>query len=135
VETPKKSILLIIVIVFFLPQFGLSQNSCNLNVKWCESDSSQNHNIPSQIKDSWTGWDKVGHLGFSAVLSSIFYQAYHQQFHNPHKPSVCFSAGFTFSLGIGKEIYDSTRPQNKFSYKDLVFDILGITAGIIIASQ
>ena len=124
-----------LLIILFAFQLSFSQNACNLEIKWCEDDSTQIQKNSPKIKDSWWGWDKIGHLGFSAVLSGIFYQAYHQQFSNPHKNSVYFSASLTFSLGMGKEIYDSKKPKNKFSYKDLIFDMVGIATGIIIASQ
>jgi uncharacterized protein YfiM (DUF2279 family) len=40
----------------------------------------------------------------------------------------------SFSLGLGKEIYDHRKPSNRFSYKDLTADIVGIVIGVIIVS-
>jgi uncharacterized protein YfiM (DUF2279 family) len=36
---------------------------------------------------------------------------------------------------LGKEVYDERRPNGKFSYKDLVADVLGIGVGLWIATR
>jgi uncharacterized protein YfiM (DUF2279 family) len=85
--------------------------------------------------DKWWGKDKVKHFVLSAFLAGVSYKIYHNKLHNRKEHSLYFSSGFTFSLGLGKEIYDETRPQKKFSYKDLVYDLLGIGVGLLIATR
>jgi uncharacterized protein YfiM (DUF2279 family) len=88
-----------------------------------------------KISDRWLAWDKVEHLGISAYLSIVSYKIYHDFYHNRKEPSLYFSSGLSFSLGLGKEVYDEKKPDGKFSYKDLVADILGIGLGLWIATR
>ena len=89
----------------------------------------------SETRDSWLAWDKVEHFGVSAYLSAISYKIYHDFYHNRKKSSLYFSSGLTIGLDLGKEIYDKKRPTGKFSYKDLVADVLGIGLGLWIATR
>ncbi|MCK4427022.1 MAG: hypothetical protein KAW16_00910 [candidate division Zixibacteria bacterium] len=88
-----------------------------------------------KISDRWLAWDKVEHFGVSAYLSAVSYKVYHDFYHNHKESSLYFSFSLTFSLGLGKEVYDQRRPNGKFSYKDLVADILGIGVGLWIATR
>lgn len=38
----------------------------------------------------------------------------------------------SFSVGLGKEIWDSTKEYNRFSYRDLTANVAGIIVGLII---
>jgi uncharacterized protein YfiM (DUF2279 family) len=88
-----------------------------------------------KLCDRWLAWDKVEHFGISAYLSAISYKIYHDFYHNRKEASLYFSSGLTFSLGLGKEVYDEKRPNGKFSYRDLVADVLGIGVGLWIATR
>jgi uncharacterized protein YfiM (DUF2279 family) len=88
-----------------------------------------------RISDRWLAWDKLEHFGVSAFLSTFSYEVYHDFYNNSKKSSFCFSCGLTFGLGLGKEICDDKRPEGRFSYKDLVADVLGIAAGLWIATR
>jgi uncharacterized protein YfiM (DUF2279 family) len=88
-----------------------------------------------KIYDTWLAWDKLEHFGVSAYLSCVSYKIYHDFYHNHKESSLYFSGGFTFSLGLGKEVHDQKKPHGKFSYKDLVADILGIGLGLWIATR
>ena len=46
--------------------------------------------------------------------------------------SKMISAGITISLGIVKEIVDGSKTNNRFSWKDLVADLIGVTIGLVI---
>jgi uncharacterized protein YfiM (DUF2279 family) len=88
-----------------------------------------------KVCDRWFAWDKVEHFGISAFLSATSYKIL-RDFYNNHKESALyFSGGLTFSLGLGKEVYDQKKPNGKFSYKDLVADVLGIGIGLLIATR
>ena len=45
------------------------------------------------------------------------------------------SGGIVFSLGVTKEIRDSFQPDNRFSYRDLLFDLAGVGCGLLVASR
>lgn len=90
----------------------------------------------SYIKeDKWLGSDKFAHFTLSLFVSAISYKMYHDNYYNKKNSSILFSSGFTLTLGLGKEFYDSTRPNNKFGYRDLIADVLGIGAGLILATN
>ena len=124
----------IVIFCFFLSLF-LHQISHAEN-KFQRSFLNENEKSDTlEIRDKWLAWDKVEHFGISAYLSAISYKIYHDFYHNPKESSLYFSGGFTSSLGLGKEAYDKRRPQGKFSYKDLVADVLGIGLGLWIATR
>ena len=89
----------------------------------------------SRISDRWLGLDKLEHFGVSAFLSALSYEIYHDFYNNGEESSLSFSCGLTFSLGLGKDICDEKKPNGRFSYKDLVADILGTAAGLWIATR
>jgi uncharacterized protein YfiM (DUF2279 family) len=120
---PNKKILLFCFFLFlFLHQ-----------ISHAESQSDKSDTL--KTRDRWLAWDKVEHLGISAYLSIVSYKIYHDFYHNRKESSLYFSGALTFSLGLGKEVYDEKRPKGKFSYKDLVADILGIGLGLWIATR
>jgi uncharacterized protein YfiM (DUF2279 family) len=88
-----------------------------------------------RIQDKWIAWDKVEHLGVSALFSGTLYSVFHNFYDNDRKASIYLSSSLTFGLGLGKEFYDRRTPRNKFSYKDMVADVLGIGIGLLIATR
>ena len=100
-----------------------------------KNKSHQPENKVNKVEDKWLGWDKAGHLLISAFLAGSSYSIYYKSFDNDKKSSIYFASVFTLSLGAGKEISDMKKPKDRFSYKDLVFDVLGISAGLFIASR
>jgi uncharacterized protein YfiM (DUF2279 family) len=88
-----------------------------------------------QVSDKWIARDKLEHFGVSAFLSGVSYSVFRDFYNNDRKSSVCLSAGLTFSLGLGKELYDQKTPRGRFSYKDLVADVLGMGLGLWIATR
>jgi len=71
----------------------------------------------------------------SGFLAGSSYSIYHKSFDNDKESSIYFASIFSLSIGVGKEISDMKKPKDKFSYKDIIFDILGISVGILIASH
>ena len=100
-----------------------------------QQDSLKIEKAKTKKIDKWWGKDKAKHFLVSAFLAGACYKIYHNQWHNKKEHSLYFSTGFTLSLGLGKEIYDNTRPRNKFSYKDLIYDLLGIGVGLFIVTR
>jgi uncharacterized protein YfiM (DUF2279 family) len=100
-----------------------------------QQDSLKIEKVKTKKVDKWWGKDKAKHFLVSAFLAGACYKIYHNQWHNKKEHSLYFSTGFTLSLGLGKEIYDDTRSQNKFSYKDLIYDLLGIGVGLLIVTR
>jgi uncharacterized protein YfiM (DUF2279 family) len=74
--------------------------------------------------DAWFSKDKFKHFFTSYIIYSVFYEV----------ESKKTSSLITFSIGLSKEIYDGFRKE-KFSYKDLFWDVLGIGLGIVLLSS
>jgi uncharacterized protein YfiM (DUF2279 family) len=95
----------------------------------------ENYKDKKVKEDRWVGWDKFGHFFVSVFLAGASYSIYHKNFNNDKESSVYFASILTLGAGVGKEVSDSRKPRNIFSYKDLIFDILGISAGLLIATN
>jgi uncharacterized protein YfiM (DUF2279 family) len=122
-----------VVIIFLLLSLLLSL--CQQTDALDKSKSHRRESKVKKVEDKWLGWDKAGHFLISGFLAGASYSIYHLSFNNDKESSIYFASIFTLSLGFGKEISDMRKPKDKFSYKDAIFDILGTSAGILIASQ
>jgi len=71
--------------------------------------------------DAWFSKDKFKHFFTSYIIYSVFYEV----------ESKKTSSLITFSIGLSKEIYDGFRKE-KFSYKDLFWDVFGISFGLFL---
>lgn len=87
---------------------------------------------PAELNDPWLGADKARHFAGSLISTVFLGKLSQEQFGYTAPQGKVFGAGITFALGLGKEINDSRNPGNIFSVKDLVADIAGIAAGILI---
>jgi len=89
-----------------------------------------------QQDDSWTSFDKWQHFSFSFMLTvQTGYALSHDTWvrTEPDKRTLMYSAGFSLSLGVLKEIYDvRKKPKGIFSWKDLLYDAGGTVCGILI---
>lgn len=81
-------------------------------------------------EDKWLAFDKFQHFVFSTHITLFTYKACRDSYHNPPAVSRAEAISLTFSFGLGKEVLDLRKPAGKFSYKDLIVDILGISAGL-----
>jgi uncharacterized protein YfiM (DUF2279 family) len=85
-----------------------------------------------EIKDHWFSPDKGYHLMGSVISTTLIGQISMSGFNNSTEKSQIIGAGTTFSLGLAKEIYDSGRQRNYFSWKDLAANGLGVIIGILL---
>ncbi|RKZ23087.1 hypothetical protein DRQ18_01310 [bacterium] len=81
--------------------------------------------------DRWIAKDKGLHFICSFAIVGLSYHFYHCQLGRPEGESKVVAVSFTGLVGIGKEVYDSFIKKKGASWKDLVFDALGIGAGIL----
>ena len=121
---------LIFLLLLFLCQVSHAQNTSETSLL---NENEKRDSL--KTSDKWLAPDKLEHFGVSAYLSALSYEIYHRFYNNGEKSSLYFSCGLTFSFGLGKEIHDQRRPDGEFSYKDLVADVLGIAAGLWIATR
>jgi uncharacterized protein YfiM (DUF2279 family) len=81
-------------------------------------------------RDSWFGIDKIKHFFISAFIESVSYSALQAARVN-HRTALTGAIGVSAALGVARELHDKRTPGNRFSYKDLTWDALGITAGAV----
>ena len=84
--------------------------------------------------DEWFGKDKFYHFTVSAVLSFSSFYIYRDGFNNDEDGSYYFGGGFSVSVGIFKEYYDSKHPESHHaSWKDFAADVAGAGFGLLTA--
>lgn len=81
--------------------------------------------------DDWLGPDKALHFTASLTLAQASYGASAFVFERP-RDRVFAAAGFTLSLGVGKELVDLVGHGDP-SWKDLGWDLAGAAVGLAIA--
>lgn len=86
-------------------------------------------------KDPLLGEDKVHHLLASAYLAAVGYYLGRIEASWSQEKAIVFAAGFSFSFGLAKEIYDQKSAKGRASLTDLVADICGIALGILIIAE
>lgn len=77
--------------------------------------------VPQRTADRWLSADKFQHASMSYAITAFSYGA------TGSEPAALASAAVA---AIAKEIYD-----RKFSYKDLIWDVVGIAAGYAVIKQ
>lgn len=82
--------------------------------------------------DRWLALDKLQHLLISAHLSLYTYKVSLESYDNTPPTARAQAVGLVISIGIGKELMDRHKPDDRFSYKDLIADALGIGLGLFI---
>jgi uncharacterized protein YfiM (DUF2279 family) len=85
-------------------------------------------------RDSWFGVDKIKHFFISAFIESMTYSAL-QTAHVKRRPALTGAIGVTAAIGVGRELHDRKKPGNRFSYRDLTWDALGIGAGALMLAR
>ncbi|MFQ5868401.1 MAG: hypothetical protein ACE5JC_00715 [Candidatus Zixiibacteriota bacterium] len=95
----------------------------------------ENFQAERKTPDLWVGKDKCRHFLLSGFWSGFSYLLCHRHLEYSEEKSLLISGGVVFSLGVTKEIRDGFQPDNRFSYKDLLFDVVGIGCGLFLASR
>ena len=85
-------------------------------------------------RDSWFGIDKIKHFFISAFIESVAYSGLQAAGVN-RRPAVAGAIGVTAAAGVAREIHDRRKQNNRFSYKDLTWDGLGIAAGTALVTR
>jgi uncharacterized protein YfiM (DUF2279 family) len=83
-------------------------------------------------EDQWFSPDKGYHVMGSLISTTLLGQISIREFGTSVENSKVLGACTTLALGISKEIYDSGKSKNYFSWKDLTANGLGIIIGILL---
>ena len=133
-------IVVILISLFFVNKVSGQDNVVQMNkfkVACLQNpkSKSQIQKFKITLSDSWFGRDKVHHFLTSALLAGAGYYFLRDEQNYSNKFSQRGGFGFSISLGFAKEVRDGFKPQNAFSVKDLIADILGTLVGIAIVSD
>lgn len=74
--------------------------------------------------------DKVAHIGAGMLISATSYQLIKERKYQ--LPAAILS---TVLIGTAKEVYDNTKPNNKFDHIDLLATISGSAISIILMER
>lgn len=80
-------------------------------------------------KDRWLGSDKARHAIASMLICGTAGWLIHNRLDRPKQNSRLAGAVFSMSLGVFKEVIDHRSVHNRFSWRDIAADILGVVAG------
>lgn len=86
-----------------------------------------------QALDAWFGEDKLRHFFLSFAATSLAYGAVRSTGAGHTASAIAAGAGAA-AAGVWKEFHDRGRGR-PFSRRDLVWDGLGILAGLVLAAQ
>lgn len=85
-----------------------------------------------EIKDEWLARDKGQHLAGSFFSTGFIIMAGNNFLNFKKEKSRTIGISFTFTLAVGKELYDNQQSDNHFSFKDLTADLLGIGLAVLV---
>ncbi len=81
--------------------------------------------------DGWFRLDKLKHFSTSFYLTTTSYYFQARAGHLPERQATKNAVWLSFTMGLGKEFWDRRKPQGFFSWRDLVYDALGITGAVL----
>ena len=87
---------------------------------------------PPLDNSDWFSHDKFSHLTTSTFLYCWNYNLLHNAGNLDKNKSCIISFNLVNFAGITKEIIDSKQSNNKFSYKDLIYDLGGNLLGVLV---
>ena len=93
------------------------------------------HSKSAVNKDSWLGVDKALHVTGSMIFMAAVSKNLQRRAAYSKQKALRVGFGLTFALGTVKEIWDGSKSDNYFSYKDLTADIIGACIGAFLAGQ
>ena len=127
-----KKIQWLILLIIFVWQGAVASEKFHRSLLSYSVRSDKLQTLKKKSGDSWIGRDKGLHLVGSMISTIAISKTSQTFFNNSHDQSLKLGIGVTFGLGLGKELWDSTKKNNKFSYKDLTADIVGILIGSVL---
>lgn len=87
---------------------------------------------PPAEDDAWVGEDKLQHLGLAFAATAMTYGTARTALEPA--PSRLAAGATAAIVSVGKEWLDRRR-TGLFSYRDLAWDVAGITAGLLLAGE
>lgn len=88
-------------------------------------------NVDEDIADEWFAMDKFWHWSMSFALVGASYHLANVRLGQEKDIALLEALSFTLVCGLAKEFYDLYN-EKLFSFKDLLYDVLGIAAGYFV---
>jgi len=131
----RQSLFLLIIFLVMVPSNSLAQfrKSAAPHTKFLEAFPRDF--FPGCSGDKWIANDKYRHFVGSAFAAAFGYLTMRYYLDQPKKEAILFGGGFSFSLGLGKELRDKYFHAGCASWKDLTADLLGIAFGLIFYTE
>lgn len=129
----KKSVIILLAMIFII--FLNGPASTQINANKFEPTKLQFQKLKFTVSDSWFSRDKMHHFLTSAFLTTGGYYYSREIRRYSITPSRQAAVSFSISVGVLKELRDGLKSGNAFSWKDLVADVLGTAAGLIIITD
>ena len=83
-------------------------------------------------QDCWIAEDKGRHL-IASFMSTLFFAKCSEHIYNTSvSDSKIIGASFSITFGLAKEIKDHYKKNNKFSWKDMTANLVGIGCAIFL---
>jgi len=95
------------------------------------ADETTSVNKDTAIKDDWFGMDKFWHWSMSFALVGASYHLTNIRLGQDKNTALLETVSFAIACSIAKEFYDVFNEKH-FSFKDLVYDALGIITGYFV---
>lgn len=86
---------------------------------------------PCPEEDAWFGSDKLKHFAAAGAIAGGITCALEDE---GREPATAAGLGAAMAAGLGKEWYDLDIKKTCWSWKDLVWDFLGASAGVTAAA-
>lgn len=117
-----------IIFILTLLLFTLNLHGQELSLLNCNHFNNEIVKIDTLSPEICYSADKGQHF-IGSFISTLFISKFNEKYFNfNHSKSKNIGIGISFSIGLSKEILDSQKPRNFFSFKDLVANIAGILA-------
>jgi len=91
--------------------------------------------IADPYHDHWLARDKAAHFALSCAIIGFGYHLGHTENGNSKAAARNTAVSISLSLGVAKELWDSTKQGNHFSFKDLAADIAGTVFGALLFTR
>jgi uncharacterized protein YfiM (DUF2279 family) len=124
----NNTVLIILLVFFCYQQLSAGERSKSLDTYFKSFALGQE----VYTSGSWFSADKGYHIIGSMICTTFIGELSRKRFDTTLHKAQMIGAGTTFSLGLAKEIYDSGKPNNIFSWKDLSANCVGILLGVFL---
>lgn len=131
----RRSLFLLVIFLILVPSKGQAQLGKPAVTSTPFLRAFPRDFLPGCSGDKWIANDKYRHFVGSAFTAAFGYLTMRYYLNQSKKEAILFGAGFSISLGFGKELHDKYFRAGCASWKDLTADLLGMAFGLIFYTE